>query len=96
MQVFANIAFIIMDETEESSSQYSMWREAFILLDLVCCGAILFPVVWSIRHLQVRAVPRVVGAVASVVGAVLRMIRGVPRVVSVCTQVGQGCFPLAP
>lgn len=24
----------------------------FILVDLVCCGAILFPVVWSIRHLE--------------------------------------------
>jgi hypothetical protein len=24
----------------------------FILVDLLCCGAILFPVVWSIRHLQ--------------------------------------------
>lgn len=29
-----------------------MWRETFILVDLLCCGAILFPVVWSIRHLQ--------------------------------------------
>ena len=29
-----------------------MWREIFILVDLLCCGAILFPVVWSIRHLQ--------------------------------------------
>jgi len=24
----------------------------FVLIDLVCCGAILLPVVWSIRHLQ--------------------------------------------
>lgn len=28
------------------------YKELFILVDLMCCGAILFPVVWSIRHLQ--------------------------------------------
>lgn len=27
----------------------------FILVDLICCGAILFPVVWSIRHLEEAA-----------------------------------------
>ena len=28
------------------------WQDIFILVDLLCCGAILLPVVWSIRHLQ--------------------------------------------
>lgn len=27
----------------------------FILVDLACCGAILFPVVWSIKHLEEAA-----------------------------------------
>lgn len=30
-------------------------RDMFILVDLFCCGAILFPVVWSIRHLEEAA-----------------------------------------
>ncbi|KAL6482565.1 hypothetical protein MHYP_G00106450 [Metynnis hypsauchen] len=45
-------AYIIIEETEEASSEYALWREILFLVDLICCGAILFPVVWSIRHLQ--------------------------------------------
>ncbi|XP_036413598.1 protein GPR108-like isoform X2 [Colossoma macropomum] len=52
LQVLANVVYIIIEETEEASSEYALWREVLFLVDLVCCGAILFPVVWSIRHLQ--------------------------------------------
>ncbi|GIY55939.1 protein GPR107 [Caerostris extrusa] len=52
LQVLANVAKIIMEESEEGQSQHYTWREIFILVDLICCGAILFPVVLSIRHLQ--------------------------------------------
>ena len=50
--MLANIADIIYEESEEGETKHIMWREIFILVDLICCGAILFPVVWSIRHLQ--------------------------------------------
>ncbi|KAL4218634.1 hypothetical protein ACF0H5_021223 [Mactra antiquata] len=52
LQILDNIAWIIVEESEEGDSQYTTWKEIFILIDLLCCGAILFPVVWSIRHLQ--------------------------------------------
>ncbi|XP_029284170.1 protein GPR108 [Cottoperca gobio] len=52
LQVLANVAFIIIESTEEGSSEYYLWKEILFLVDLICCGAILFPVVWSIRHLQ--------------------------------------------
>ncbi|CAH1787948.1 unnamed protein product [Owenia fusiformis] len=52
LQILANVAQIIIEETEEGESQYTTWKEVLILVDLLCCGAILFPVVWSIRHLQ--------------------------------------------
>ncbi|XP_026885087.2 protein GPR108 isoform X2 [Electrophorus electricus] len=52
LQVLANVAYIIIEETEEGASEYTLWREVLFLVDLLCCGAILFPVVWSIRHLQ--------------------------------------------
>lgn len=52
LQILANTAQIVMESTEEANTQYTTWKELFILVDLLCCGAILFPVVWSIRHLQ--------------------------------------------
>ncbi|KAL2086385.1 hypothetical protein ACEWY4_017444 [Coilia grayii] len=52
LQVLANVAYIIIESTEEGSSEYALWKQILFLVDLICCGAILFPVVWSIRHLQ--------------------------------------------
>ncbi|KAI7810485.1 protein GPR108 [Triplophysa rosa] len=52
LQVLANVAYIIIEETEEGASEYALWRDILFLVDLICCGAVLFPVVWSIRHLQ--------------------------------------------
>jgi hypothetical protein len=44
-QVLANVAYIIIEESEEGEIRRNWWKEVFILVDLVCCGAILFPVV---------------------------------------------------
>ncbi|XP_076225059.1 protein GPR107 isoform X3 [Nomia melanderi] len=55
LQVLANVAEIIIEESEEGDIEHKTWRDVFILVDLLCCGAILFPVVWSIRHLQEAA-----------------------------------------
>lgn len=52
LQVLANVAEIILAESEEGAREYYMWRYVFIFVDLLCCGCIMFPVVWSIRHLQ--------------------------------------------
>lgn len=52
LQLLANVAQIILEESEEGDLVHTTWREMLYLLDLICCGAILFPVVWSIRHLQ--------------------------------------------
>ena len=52
LQILTNVAHIIMFESEEGQVSYNTWYHVFILVDLACCGAILFPVVWSIKHLQ--------------------------------------------
>eukprot|EP00095_Tigriopus_kingsejongensis_P002082 snap_masked-scaffold866_size86999-processed-gene-0.11 protein:Tk02082 transcript:snap_masked-scaffold866_size86999-processed-gene-0.11-mRNA-1 annotation:"protein gpr107-like" len=52
LQVLANVAYIIVEESEQGDTRHNAWREILTLVDLLCCGAILFPVVWSIRHLQ--------------------------------------------
>ncbi|KAJ8737937.1 hypothetical protein PYW08_000532 [Mythimna loreyi] len=52
LQVLANVAEIILAESEEGAAEHNAWRDIFVLVELLCCGAIMFPVVWSIRHLQ--------------------------------------------
>ncbi|XP_049645387.1 protein GPR108 [Suncus etruscus] len=52
LQVLANVAYIVIESREEGTSDYMLWKEILFLVDLICCGTILFPVVWSIRHLQ--------------------------------------------
>ncbi|VDL96898.1 unnamed protein product [Schistocephalus solidus] len=55
LQVLANVATIVMEESEQGASRYLTWKEIFTVVDLVCCVLILFPVIWSIRHLQAAA-----------------------------------------
>ena len=52
LQVISNVAYIILEESEQGEAGRQYWKEMFVLIDLVCCGAILLPVIWSIRHLQ--------------------------------------------
>jgi len=51
-QVISNVAYIILEESEQGEMSHNFWKEIFVMIDLLCCGAILLPVVWSIRHLQ--------------------------------------------
>ncbi|XP_071820862.1 protein GPR108-like isoform X2 [Apostichopus japonicus] len=55
LQILANVAFIITETTEEGDSQYGYWKVVFVGVDIICCVAIMYPVVWSIRHLQSAA-----------------------------------------
>lgn len=45
-QILDSVAWVIVEESEEGNQSYTTWKEIFILVDLLCCGAILFPVVW--------------------------------------------------
>uniref|UniRef100_A0A2C9JIT0 GOST seven transmembrane domain-containing protein n=1 Tax=Biomphalaria glabrata TaxID=6526 RepID=A0A2C9JIT0_BIOGL len=52
LQILMNVAWVIVEESEEGYSSYDTWHKIFMGVDLLCCFAILFPVIWSIRHLQ--------------------------------------------
>uniref|UniRef100_A0A8C2SJX3 G protein-coupled receptor 107 n=1 Tax=Coturnix japonica TaxID=93934 RepID=A0A8C2SJX3_COTJA len=52
LQVLANVAYIIIESTEEGTTEYGLWKEILFLVDLLCCGAILFPVVWKILSIN--------------------------------------------
>ncbi|CAF0760572.1 unnamed protein product [Adineta ricciae] len=55
LQILAVVAQIFLEEKEESDVVYVTWRQIWVLIDLLCCGAIIFPIVWSIRHLEQSA-----------------------------------------
>lgn len=55
LQVINNAAMVILDETSPGSKAYLLWRDALHIVDILCCCAILFPVLWSIRHLRQAA-----------------------------------------
>lgn len=52
LQVLSNVSFIVLEETSEGTIDRTTWRSIGLLVDLACCAAILFPVIWSIRHLR--------------------------------------------
>ena len=52
MQILAITAYIFLEEKEQGEALYLTWRQLFFMLDLICCAAILFPIVWSIKHLE--------------------------------------------
>jgi len=52
LQVLDNIAMIVVEETAPGSQGWFTWKDIFRLVDIICCGAILIPIIWSIKHLR--------------------------------------------
>lgn len=52
LQIIDNIIMAIIDESEFAEQRYYFWVEVFMFLDLVCCVAIILPIIWSIKHLE--------------------------------------------
>ncbi|XP_019153573.1 PREDICTED: protein GPR107-like [Ipomoea nil] len=55
LQVVANVAQVVIDETGPFGESSSTWKQIFLLVDIVCCCAVLFPIVWSIKNLREAA-----------------------------------------
>lgn len=52
LQIIDNIVMAIIDESEFAEQRYYFWVEVFMFLDLICCVAIILPIIWSIKHLE--------------------------------------------
>jgi hypothetical protein len=52
LQILDNIAMIVIEESAPGSQKWFTWKDIFRLVDIICCGAILVPIIWSIKHLR--------------------------------------------
>lgn len=52
LQVMAEVAIIVLDEDTPAARNWFTWMNILHLVDIICCCAILFPIVWSIKHLR--------------------------------------------
>lgn len=55
LQVIANIATVVIDETGPYAKDWLAWKQMLLLVDVICCCAVLFPIVWSIKNLREAA-----------------------------------------
>ncbi|KAM3410949.1 hypothetical protein ACQJBY_002899 [Aegilops geniculata] len=52
LQVMANIADAVIGETGPFMQSWVTWNQILLFVDVACCCAVLFPVVWSMRSLR--------------------------------------------
>ncbi|KAH7294883.1 hypothetical protein KP509_27G022900 [Ceratopteris richardii] len=52
LQIFSNIASVVIDETGPFATDWATWKQLLLLLDIACCCAVLVPIMWSIRDLK--------------------------------------------
>ncbi|XP_047328667.1 protein CANDIDATE G-PROTEIN COUPLED RECEPTOR 7-like [Impatiens glandulifera] len=55
LQVLANVAFVVIGESGPSYENWVIWNQCFLIVDMMCCCAIIFPLVRSIRSLRREA-----------------------------------------
>ncbi|XP_044482137.1 protein CANDIDATE G-PROTEIN COUPLED RECEPTOR 7-like [Mangifera indica] len=52
LQVLENIAYVVINETGPATTDWMAWNHMFLLIDIICCCAVIFPIIWSIRSLK--------------------------------------------
>ncbi|KAK1399401.1 Lung seven transmembrane receptor [Heracleum sosnowskyi] len=56
LHVMVNVAqVVVIDESGSSGEDLYTWKKVFWLVDILCCCAVLFPIVWSIKNLREAA-----------------------------------------
>lgn len=55
LQVLSNTAMIALEESSVGTRSWLTWRDVLHLVDILCCLAILVPIIWSIRQLRQSA-----------------------------------------
>ncbi|GLT87310.1 hypothetical protein SLE2022_053990 [Rubroshorea leprosula] len=52
LQLLENIVYVVISETGPATKDWMTWNQMFLLIDIVCCCAVVFPIIWSIRSLR--------------------------------------------
>ena len=52
LQVLANIAEVLIGESGPFSQDWLNWGQLMFLIDVICCCAVLLPIIWSIKRLR--------------------------------------------
>ncbi|KAL5215927.1 hypothetical protein ABZP36_007328 [Zizania latifolia] len=52
LQIVENIASAVIGETGPAGRDWLAWNQIFLLVDVICCCAVFFPIIWSIRNLR--------------------------------------------
>jgi hypothetical protein len=52
LQVVAKIIAAMLGMSGPSAKDWFEWKQLFLLIDIVCCGVVLFPIAWSIKYLK--------------------------------------------
>jgi hypothetical protein len=55
LQVMENLLLVVIGETGPTRRGWIAWTRVFLLVDVICCCAVIFPILWSIRGLREAA-----------------------------------------
>eukprot|EP00760_Papus_ankaliazontas_P011939 PhM_4_TR15125/c0_g1_i1/m.103823 len=52
LQIIVNISIAVLEETSEGNPEWASWGDTLRVVDIVCCCAVLLPVVWSLKSMR--------------------------------------------
>ncbi|GMY20661.1 protein CANDIDATE G-PROTEIN COUPLED RECEPTOR 7 [Fagus crenata] len=52
LQILENIAYVIQEQTVPKTIAWFQWHNTLLVIDIMCCGAVFFPIYWSITGLK--------------------------------------------
>lgn len=52
LQIINNIAIIALSQETEGETRYSEWTGILHIVDIICCCAVLVPIVWQVNELE--------------------------------------------
>ncbi|KAL5207721.1 hypothetical protein ABZP36_032156 [Zizania latifolia] len=52
LQVIENLLLVVIGETGPTGPDWIVWNQVFLLVDVICCCTVFFPIIWSIRSMR--------------------------------------------